>query len=389
VRTSLAAALAVTSLVSAAPASAASRFVVTGRGWGHGIGMSQYGAQGFALHGWGYRRILAHYYPGTRLAAIADRTIRVLVIQHRRRVVIASHRPYRLGDASGRAWTLRPRRLALGPHSRVRIRGKDVRLRLPLDVEPGASVLTVEGRAYRGSLRIVRDGRLLAVVNRVGLEFYVRGVVSWEMPYRWDGDALAAQAVAARSYAVSLIGSRSAFDVYPDTRDQMYGGVGAETPTTNRAVTRTVQRVLLWNGGVARTYYSSTSGGRTQGVPGVAYLRAVSDPYDRISPHHRWGPLHYSGHRLGRLLDLPAPTAMHVARNNDGRARSVYVRWQGGGSKLDADVFQARLGLRSTWFWVGRVQPTRPAGAARVRATGRTRRSATASPRRQRPQRPA
>ena len=73
---------------------------------------------------------------------------------------------------------------------------------------------------------------------------YVRGVVPWEMPYRWDLDALAAQAVAARSFAVSEIGARGAFDLYPDTRDQMYGGVRAETPRTNRmhSVARRPQR---------------------------------------------------------------------------------------------------------------------------------------------------
>jgi stage II sporulation protein D len=267
----------------------------------------------------------------------------------------------------------------------VQIRGKRRALRFPVVFEPGATVLSVNGNAYRGSLRVLRDGRRLDVVNDVRMEFYVRGVVPWEMPYRWHLGALAAQAVAARSFALTELGSRGTFDLYPDTRDQMYGGVRAETTRTNRAVARTARQVLVWNGAVARTYYSSTSGGRTQALPGVPYLRSVSDPYDRISPHHRWGPLRYSRRQLGRLLHLPAPTAVHVARNVDGRARSVYVRWRGGGSSVSASDFQRRLGLRSTWFWVGPIAPSRPAAEARARAKNRTRQSAT-SHRRRKPQ---
>src|SRR5437773_4430801 len=201
--------------------------------------MSQYGAEGFALHGWSYRRILAHYYRGTRLERTENRVVRVLVAAGRRQVTIRSRKPYRLKDASGRAWTLHPRETRLGTSGRVRVRGKRRALRFPVAFAPGASVLSVDGNAYRGRLRVIRDGRRLDVVNDVRLEFYVRGVVPWEMPYRWDLDALAAQAVAARSFALSELGSGGAFDLYPDTRDQMYGGVRAETPRTNRAVART------------------------------------------------------------------------------------------------------------------------------------------------------
>ncbi|MDQ3875128.1 MAG: SpoIID/LytB domain-containing protein, partial [Actinomycetota bacterium] len=327
-------------------------FVVEGRGWGHGIGMSQYGAQGFALHGWSYRRILAHYYRGTTLARVPDRIVRVLVASGRNRVAVASRRPFRLRDAAGRSWTLRPRRFVLTPGPRIRIRGRRLALRLPLVVEPGASPLTLDGAAYRGTLTIARDGSALSVVNHVRLEFYVRGVVAWEMPESWHSHALAAQAVAARSYALSLLGAREAFDVYADTRDQMYGGIRAERKATNRAVARTAREVLLWRGSVARAYYSSTSGGRTQGVSGVPYLVSVPDPYDSISPRHTWGPYRYSSRRLGERLGVPPPRAVHVVRNSSGRAETVYVRWPGGGTSLSGDEFQSRLRLLSRWFSV-------------------------------------
>jgi SpoIID/LytB domain protein len=337
--------------------------------------MSQYGAQGYALHGWGYERILAHYYRGTHLSRITNRIVRVRVVAARRQVAISSRHAYRIRDAAGRAWTLHPRRLVLKSDGRVRIRGRHVRLRPPIAVEPGASVLAANGRAYRGTLRVLRTGRRLTVVNHVPLDLYVRGVVPWEMPHGWEPNALAAQAIASRSYAVSQLGSRATFDVHDDTRDQVYGGVVAETRTTNRAVARTARLIVTWNGAVARTYYSSTSGGRTSSLPGVPYLRSVPDPYDRISPHHRWGPIRYTGRRLGRLLNTPPPTGMHVARKPDGRARAVYVRWRKGGSWVSGDDFRSRLGLRSTWFAVTPLGSTRRAAGARARGSGRTPRS--------------
>jgi SpoIID/LytB domain protein len=173
------------------------------------------------------------------------------------------------------------------------------------------------------------------------------------MPYRWHPEALAAQAVAARSYAASLIHSGGAYDVHDDTRDQVYGGVAAEEPSTNRAVARTAHLVLLWDGRPARAYYSSTSGGRTEAVAGVPYLASVEDPYDDISPHHRWGPIRVSGARLGRLLGIPPPSALDVTRNSSGRVTSVLARWPGGSRRIDGAAFQSRLRLQSTWFWIG------------------------------------
>src|SRR5204862_305575 len=125
-----------------------------------------------------------------------------------------------------------------------------------------------------------------------------RGVVPWEMPHDWRADALRAQAVAARSYALATLKHGETFDVYADTRDQVYGGIRAETPQTNEAVGATAGQVLTWRGRVAITYYFSSSGGRTASsvdglpwAPRVPYLVSVPDPYDSASPNHTWGPL--------------------------------------------------------------------------------------------------
>jgi SpoIID/LytB domain protein len=127
-----------------------------------------------------------------------------------------------------------------------------------------------------------RARKTLSVVNSLPLDEYVRGVVGGEMPDRWRIAALEAQAVAARSYALATLKPGAHFDLYGDTRSQVYGGIAYETARTNIAVERTAGKVLTWNGRVATTYFFSTSGGRTADVhevwprlPAVPYLRAT------------------------------------------------------------------------------------------------------------------
>src|SRR4051812_30364661 len=117
-----------------APAAAATReFTVAGFGWGHGVGMSQYGAEGYALHGWSARQILAHYYPGTTLVREAPQDVRVLLAEDRARVTVGSRARFLVRDAHGK---------------RLRVRGREAfsaasHLAFPVRVVPGASPLSV------------------------------------------------------------------------------------------------------------------------------------------------------------------------------------------------------------------------------------------------------
>ena len=127
-----------------APAAAGTLFVIDGRGWGHGVGMSQYGAQGFAQAGWGYERILKHFYRGTQVRAVAPRSVRVLLAERVSAAKISSKKPFKVVDARGKARTLKPGRQNL-------VAGKLGKLRLPLRYEPGAAPLQLDGDAYRGA----------------------------------------------------------------------------------------------------------------------------------------------------------------------------------------------------------------------------------------------
>jgi stage II sporulation protein D len=263
-------------------------FVISGRGWGHGVGMAQWGTLGFARNGWAYDRILRHYYRGTTLVQQPARTVRVLLVEQAKRVVLSSESPWSVTDATGAKVVLEPGRVVLGPG--LVVAGK--RLASPLVFAPGATPLLVAGKPYRERLTVQGDGKTLSVVNVLGLEAYLKGVVPREVPSTWPAEALKVQAVAARSFALANLlpaSATRAFDLYSDQRSQVYGGIEAEASSVSAAVDATAGRVVTHGGKVVATLYSASSGGRTSsaaetfGRP-VPYLVSVADPYDTLSP---------------------------------------------------------------------------------------------------------
>jgi stage II sporulation protein D len=363
-------------LAGSAAASAATQVVIAGKGWGHGVGMSQWGAYGYARHGWRWQRILAHYYTGTQVSPAPVSRVRVLIGEDESRATIACAGGIHVSDRTGRGYRLPAGRYSVGPglklpvgHKRVAVRnGRHHRERFaevtvkrplhsPVVFDCPAAPLVWDGNAYHGLLVLRRAGKKLSVVNSLRLDDYVRGVVGGEMPDHWSLAALEAQAVAARSYALATLKPGAAFDLYSDTRSQVYGGIAYETPKTNLAVERTAGKVLTWHGHVATTYFFSTSGGRTADVRDVwpklgdvPYLRSVPDPYDVSSPHHAWGPIVLDERRIAKRLGVPAGD-VSVERTLSGRVSFVRV----GSRRVDADTFRTKLGLASNWFQTGEL----------------------------------
>jgi stage II sporulation protein D len=350
---------------SAAPAdgrptvSTGATFVVTGHGWGHGVGMSQYGAYGYAQHGLGFAKIVAHYFPGTELGSAPVSRIRVLLASGAANLKIGSADDFTVRDATGETHDVAAGIYTLTPALKLRLLGEDKPTALagPLTFVPGPSALALK-RRYRGSIQVDVVGEKLRAINFVGLEQYLYGVVPSEMPYTWHAEALKAQAVVARSFALA-VRKTGAFDLYPDTRSQMYIGLDHERPSTNAAVDATAGQVVLYGGKVAKTYFSSTSGGRTasaQDVWGTAvpYLISVPDPYDSISPYHNWGPIAFTGAKLGRALRAPGQLIdVRPELNSSGRVSSLTVVGTSGSIVVPAAGLRKLLGLRSTWFTVG------------------------------------
>ena len=353
----------------AAIRSATPLFVVTGHGWGHGVGLSQYGAFGYAKRGVGYRAILAHYYPGTTIGPAPLRRVRILLAQGRSQLTISSTVDFTVTDGTGAIHDVVAGKATFDSKLRLKVDAatKAKALRGPLVFSPGAAPLEL-GRAYRGQIQVSVKGAKLQAVNAVGLEPYLNGVVRSEMPHTWAAEALKAQAVAARSYALSHLQSGS-FDLYPDTRSQVYRGVSGEQPESNVAVQATAGQVVLYVGKVAKTFFFSTSGGRTVSAADawgqqIPYLLSVPDPYDSISPYHDWGPLAFSAAKLGKVLRSPGRLLdVQTEANSSNRVTTVTAVGASGESTATGAAVRTALGLRSTWFAVGVASLSPPADA--------------------------
>jgi SpoIID/LytB domain protein len=343
-------------------------FVVTGGGYGHGVGLSQYGAFAQAKVGRTYRDILSFYYPGAALAPSPLSKVRILIADSRPGIEIASTVPFAVTDATGTVTPLPAGKIALKPGLRIRVDGKPTPLPGPLLFVPGnRSTLTLDGKGYRGELRVAAVEKKLQVVDVVDLDAYLLGVVPGEMPKEWPEAALQAQAVAARSYALASLVKNRDFDLYADPRSQMYYGVAAESPATTAAVQATKGQVLTYDGKVVRAFYYSSSGGRTAAsadVFGLAlpYLQARDDPWDTLSPYHRWPPRSFTATSLAQALGLSAPVVdVQVVPTPSGRPASVtLVKKTGTSVLLTAADVRARLGLRSTLFRIGVLRVALP-----------------------------
>ena len=361
----------------------ATTFLLSGRGWGHGVGMSQYGALGFAQEGWTHDRILGHFYTGAELGPSPLARVRVLVAEAKGSVTVRSTAPFRVRDVFGKTYPLPAGAVPLGPKLRVTVNGAPTELAGPILFLPGAAPLELD-RPYRGQIAVAATGRKVDAINVVGLEQYLQGVVAQEMPSAWPDEALKAQAVAARSYALSHLVTGKAFDLYADVRSQVYGGIPGEHPRTTAAVQATKGQILLWEGKPVDALFHSTSGGSTLdaaevfGKP-VPYLVGVDDPHSALSPVHRWGPTPVAETTLRKGLALRSPvTALQLTRGRSGRLATVQVTTPAGTTKVSGATLRRAAGLRSTWVTqLVTMSLTRPGGAVRygktVVLTGRAR----------------
>ncbi len=382
-------------------------FTFYGSGWGHGLGMSQYGAYGLAREGWSHQRILRHYYQGTTVgpARRSPATLRIGLDQEARRLhVKAAHGTVRLrignpftgavlgGRAipTGATWSITP----VGSRAfRVRdASGKVVATRAGTKLY--VSYASTGGRAHvreaghvygRGYLEVdvyagdgCGPGACLRVVAVLSPQSYLDGL--GEVPSSWPMEALMAQADAARTYAfekVARLGqhrSRCDCGLYASTWDQAYVGWDKEAGSFGsrwvRAVARTKGEIVRYHGQPIQAYYTSSSGGYTEsnqnvwgGVP-IPYLRGACDPgdYTSANPNRVWrvGPL--SAFTVSAAL-LPFTGAIgkvkgftDVRRGVSGRIRSLVVIGTSGRATISGSTLQWSLGLKDDRVWINSDQ---------------------------------
>jgi stage II sporulation protein D len=354
-----------------ATADAAKRFTIRGAGFGHGVGMSQYGAMGYASHGWDYRAILGHYYTGTSLGVLkAPRDVRVL-LQSTSGSAAFSGASLAGGRTLTPSATYYARGRAGGQVELLNARGRSLAT-VPATLRAtGPGVLTLKGRAgngrtkgtYRGALEF-RGGALGGVnaINALPVDEYVKGVIPLESPASWPIEALKAQAVAARTYALTTSKGGDGFEHYPDTRSQVYGGAGAEQPSTNQAADATAGQLVTYQGTPVPTYFFSTSGGRTEDVENTTlgdkpepWLKSVEDEYDSVSPKHRWGPYRMTyraaGRKLRGLVNGRFKGIKVVQRGSSPRVVAADIVGSAGRTRVDGATLRARLGLFDTWAY--------------------------------------
>ncbi len=363
-----------------APAAAATPTVgLVGHGWGHGRGLSQWGAYGYALdRGWDHRQILGHYYGGTTEGTIGNDevSVRLTALDGRDLIVLTSRQDILLEGTrvpggsgvvlrrAGAGWTMTTRTNGCFGDDAPGARDVGPAPAVWLPADPGddrTRMLTVcnTDRPYRGSFRPVVDAAGTSrLVNHVPIESYLRGVVPRESSASW-GDAgggrgmaaLRAQAVAARSYGRSE--GRTSYAQSCDTDScQVYGGALGEDPRTDRAVAETAGQVRrTTTGAVARTEFSASSGGWSAG--GV--FPAVEDLGDTRAPRHDWS-LSVSASRvtaawpgIGEYRSMTVLSRNGLGRDG-GRVLSVRVSGSAGSVVVTGDALRRALGLWSNWF---------------------------------------
>jgi SpoIID/LytB domain protein len=357
---------------------------VTGHGYGHGIGMSQYGAQGAAMQGVTYSKILLHYYPGTALGTKTG-NIRVLISQDSTDPVdVAGSSGLVFRDIAGRKTLKLPTTMSGKTVIRwrmVQVTSDKTRSTLQyrttgdyqsykatrwvgtgqLEGPSSIGLILPDGSTvkYRGAIWSAKPSSgstARNTVNVLPIESYVRGVVAAEMPSSWMSEALKAQAVAARTYGVRSITGAGYYDICSTTSCQVYGGASRETSSTDSAVNATAGRVLTYDGRPAFTQFSSSSGGYTS--PGSQpYLKAISDPWDdwNGNPNHSWtatvtaARIEKAYPSIGTLKQITV-TKRNGSGDWGGRVSTISLVGSSKSVTITGDQARSTFALKSNWF---------------------------------------
>lgn len=351
---------------------------VRGTGYGHGWGMSQWGAYGAAVKGLSWQRILGFYYPGTTLQKTStthlrvhisvdnDADLRVLPSAGLRVYNVGTSTSYTLPTGSGYTqWRMRRSsgryqlqyKTTSGTWVTKSANGLSTSKAWRFDNSANVLSVVIPGggvRQLRGQTGLVFTAGSAITVNRLPLEQYVQGVVPAEMPTSWHLEAVKAQSVAARSYALRIkaASTSTAYDICDTIACQVYRGKSAETTRGNQAAAATAGYAVMYRGAVALTQFSASNGGaRAKGSQ--PYLAAGTDPYDGVMTSQAWTRSVTTSALTKAFPGIGTISKVQVTGRDGvgawgGRLVTVKLYGSTGTKTVDGATFRRALGLRSS-----------------------------------------
>ena len=295
-------------------------------------------------------------------AAIPAETIRVAILKNASSVTVDGEGIIATRE-NGAAVALNPPVLITSGRNAVIVDGTAYR-RLTF---AGSSAVHVNGKPYRGVAEATPGEKGILVVNELQLEEYLVGLINCEISSAWPIEAVKAQAVIARTYALNRKRARSTsiYHLESSVIDQVYDGCEIEDSRARRGVSDTAGEVLSYHGAVIQAFYHSNCGGRTEASENVwgkrlPYLTGVDCSYCLASPSSTWDlkislqeleeRLKAAGHKVSGVADIRPG-----ARNSRGRLKHVLILFLRGNLSLSGDQFRKAIGysvIKSTNFTI-------------------------------------
>ena len=338
-------------------------FLITGKAYGHSVGMTQWGAYGMAQAGHTYDQILKYYYTGVGIGKrdTTNLNVRVLLEQNVDLLTISSNQPYQVGDKEFLPQTKTTIKYQNGEYL-FENSGKSYKLTSSFQISStNGGLLYFDNKQYEGIFTISTSNGKLDLINHLNVENYLKGVVPYEIIPSWNNlELYKAQTLAARTYVLKQIqaNSNKKFDVYDTTQSQVYEGVPQTIPSQyvtkiNQAIAETKGEVILYNGALIDAVYSASAGGHTVDAVDVwgnhiPYLVGKEDPYDQSRYSQNWWSYSITKSDLEKMFpELGTIISVTITETKYDRPTKIKVTGKSKEITLTGAEFRQKLGYNN------------------------------------------
>lgn len=349
---------------------ASSNITFQGKGNGHGVGMSQWGAKGMADKKYKYDAILKHYYSGVKIETknTSKQKVRVLIGKGVSKAPIAATTDYVIKDTKGKTIVkMKAGKVATISYSKGKYHiyssahKKTFYSSNALYVTPAnAGAARYKNLRYDGQLFMYQSKGKMYVVNHVLMEDYVAGVLPYEMYASWPAEALKAQSVAARTYSMKRVGAKGYWDVDDTITYQVYKGKSDSEKRMKQLTKETAGKVITYGGKYIDALFYSSSGGYTNSAQyvwsnAVPYLKGKSDPHDTSDFTKKGWSYTISKKQLGKAYGIGTVRSIKVLKTADKRPVTLKITGTSKTITVSAHSLRSKLGgpkVKSTYFTI-------------------------------------